>query len=357
MSRQNGFGALRLTLALLVILSHAPEMAYGDRHHEILTRIFGTLSFGDLAVDGFFIISGYLISASMLSNSKGFLRRRVARIYPGFIVASAFCLLIVGPLGGADLNALRPQEWAMAVLNIARLRPPQLDDAFAGSHYAALNGSMWTIRLEFACYLLTCLLGLIGILKRPRLMLGLTGMLALTRIWAQTHPLPDAPKVLIALLGKPEDLVRLALAYMAGSCFRLVSPAFNGRAALAAAVLLIPAMFSHALAETALVLLGGYGLLWLAFGVKNPIFLRINAKEDISYGVYLYAWPIGKLLFLYVPNMNVWLNAAITACLALVAGWISWKLVEQPAMRLGRTRPSGPQTPLATPSAQFRTLP
>ncbi|WDF74671.1 acyltransferase family protein [Novosphingobium sp. KACC 22771] len=106
MSRKNGFGALRLMLALLVILSHAPEMANGDRHREILTRLFGTLSFGDLAVDGFFIISGYLISASMLSNSKGFLRRRVMRIYPGFLVASLFCLVIVGPLRGISLTSL-----------------------------------------------------------------------------------------------------------------------------------------------------------------------------------------------------------------------------------------------------------
>ncbi len=357
MSRKNGFGALRLMLALLVILSHAPEMADGDRHREILTHLFGTLSFGDLAVDGFFIISGYLISASMLSNSKGFLRRRIMRIYPGFVVASAFCVFIVGPLAGANLSALSLREWSAVGLHISSLRPPQLNHVFDGSHYAALNGSMWTIRFEFGCYLLTCLLGLAGILKRPRMLLSITGALGLLHIWAQSHSLPVAPKLFIAVLGRPEDLLRLALAYMAGSCFRVLSPPFRSKIALGAALLLIPAMFSHALAETALVTLGGYGLLWLAFSVKNPLFLRINAKEDISYGVYLYAFPIGKLLFLYNPQMNIWLNAALTACLALIAGWISWKLVERPAMRLGHPRSPAPQTTLDTISPQFRTLP
>ncbi|WDF74672.1 hypothetical protein [Novosphingobium sp. KACC 22771] len=245
----------------------------------------------------------------------------------------------------------------MALVHMVLLSGPQWGDAFTGSPYNALNGAMWTIRFEFRCYLLTYLLGMIGILKRPRLMLWLTGILAITHIWAQLHPLPAMPKLLIALLGKPDDLIRLTLAYMAGSCFRLLSPVFNRRVALVAALLLVPAMFSHALAETALVLLGGYGLLYLALCIKDPLFLRINARDDISYGVYLYAWPIGKLLFWYAPGMNVWLNAALTACLALAAGWISWKLVEQPAMRLGGKRSATPESKAPSQNSVLRTLP
>lgn len=341
-SRRNGFGALRLLLALLVILSHAPEMADGDRHCEILTRIFGTLSFGDLAVDGFFIISGYLISASMLSNSPGFMSRRILRIYPGFLVASAICLFIVGPLAGADLGSMSLRSWGMAIVHLALLRPPQLDGVFAGSHYAALNGSMWTIRFEFGCYLLTWLLGRTGLLQRPRVLVAITALLALTHIWAQGHPLPHAPKSVISLLGEPANLVRLGLAYMAGTCLRVLAPPLRSDVALLAGLLLIPAMRSHALAEPALILLGGYGLIWLALRVRHRLFLTINAREDISYGVYLYAFPIGKLLFQSAPGMNIWLNALITACLAIVAGWISWKLVEQPAMRMGRPRVASP---------------
>ena len=51
--KDNNFGALRLLFASVVILSHSAEILDGDRSRELLTRIFGTISFGTLGVDGF----------------------------------------------------------------------------------------------------------------------------------------------------------------------------------------------------------------------------------------------------------------------------------------------------------------
>jgi peptidoglycan/LPS O-acetylase OafA/YrhL len=65
---RNAFGFLRLLFASLVIVSHATELFDGNREREPLTRLFGTISFGDLAVDGFFIISGYLVVGSYLKR-------------------------------------------------------------------------------------------------------------------------------------------------------------------------------------------------------------------------------------------------------------------------------------------------
>src|SRR5579863_1616176 len=87
--RNNNFGFLRLLFAALVILSHSSELIDGNRSREILTRIFGTMSFAQLAVDSFFLISGYLITRSWIlseSNSE-YLIKRVMRIYPGYLVA------------------------------------------------------------------------------------------------------------------------------------------------------------------------------------------------------------------------------------------------------------------------------
>lgn len=349
--KENGFGALRLLFAFLVILSHSPEMADGDRHREILTSLFGTISFGEIAVDGFFVISGYLITSSMLSNCRGFLKRRIMRIYPGFLAASIICLLIVGPLGGAALATLPPLAWGTVILHAALMHPPVLSDVFMGSNYPALNGSMWTIRYEFGCYLLTYALGRAGLLGRKRVLLAITALVVLANLWSQVHPLPHLSGSAAFLLGQPKEVVRLLLAYLAGSCFRVFSVRFRKDTALAASVLLVVALFSPLLAETALILLGGYTLFFPALHFDNHTFRTINARDDISYGVYLYAWPIGKLLFWYFPGLNVWIHVIITVILSAGAGWCSWKAIESPVMRLGRASlPAVPSTGDAGPA-------
>ena len=91
-NKNNNFGFLRLFLAILVIVSHSPEAIDGNRNRELLTNIFGTLSFGEFAVNGFFLISGYLIHKSYENSSslKSYFYKRVLRIYPAFIVAHIF---------------------------------------------------------------------------------------------------------------------------------------------------------------------------------------------------------------------------------------------------------------------------
>ena len=144
--RDNHFNLIRLVLASLVILSHAPELVDGDRHRELLTRAFGTLSFGELAVDGFFILSGFLICQSWANAPKfrPFLVKRVLRIFPGFIVASLVCALLV-PVLVTDLGSYFGQfRWDRFSTGVALLRVPVVPTIFS-KPYAGVNGSVWTI--------------------------------------------------------------------------------------------------------------------------------------------------------------------------------------------------------------------
>lgn len=336
--KSNGFGALRLLFASLVIVSHAPEMATGDRSRELLTGLFGTMSFGEVAVDCFFLISGYLITASMLSNRQGYLVRRAVRIFPAYFVAYWICILLVAPLAGMNTFEVSVMDWAKAALRPLLLMGPKGTDIFVGTAYSALDGSMWTIPYEFRCYLLTYALGIFGFLGRPRLIVAITCVVLTAYITSQLYPEMNVSYATSAFIGKPNETLRLIAAYLVGASYRVSGISFRKDIALAVVPVLFVLMFMDIAAEPALLVLGGYILFTTALRVDSVWFKKLNARTDISYGVYLYAWPITALLYWYMPSIDIWMNAAITAVLSCAAGWCSWTLVEKPAMRLGRRR-------------------
>ena len=144
LARRNNFNFLRLFFASLVILSHSFELIDGNRNRELLTEVFGTISFGEFAVDGFFLVSGFLIVQSWNSEPKfySFLLKRILRIYPGFIVAFLVCTLVVGPLGAEPTAYFSQLELNRLVLDMLKLRPPNTPPVFMGYPYAAVNGAM-----------------------------------------------------------------------------------------------------------------------------------------------------------------------------------------------------------------------
>jgi peptidoglycan/LPS O-acetylase OafA/YrhL len=335
----NGIGALRLLFASLVIVSHSPEMLDGNLGREPLHRVFGTFSSGTRADDAFFLISGYLIAASFAASSSvgSYFLKRILRIYPAFLVCSLLCIFLVAPLAGADLKTLSPAGWARLAYRLALLKAPEVDGAFAGLPYPALNGSAWTISYEFRCYILAAVFGLLGLYRRRGVYLALTvaivvGTLGLT--WPEA-PGIKAPNWVVATFGEPHLQARLLSAFMVGTCFWLYRKdmALKGRAAAMAASLLLGLMFVPALAETALLVLGGYILFWVAFCVRWKPLLTVNSADDISYGVYLYAWPIGALLIWQWREIPPVALAALTFIGAMAFGWASWIVIERPAMR------------------------
>ncbi len=334
----NGIGALRLLFASLVIISHSYAMLDDSDVREPLHRIFHTYSLGAVAVDGFFLISGYLITASFVSSATivDYFRKRILRIYPAFVVSSLLCVFVVAPLGGAVIKALDAGDWARLGYRLVMLKAPVVSGAFAGLAEPALNGSAWTISYEFRCYILAALLGVIGLYKRPRIFVALTLAVIVAEI-ALGWPDHDikAPGWFEAALGDPRQDARLLGAFMAGACFWLYRKALplKGLYAAVAAVLLCGLMFSPHFAQPALVLLGGYALFWVSFKARWKPLLTINVRQDISYGTYLYAWPIGILLVWFWRTIPAPALILLTTAGALILGAISWYAIEQPALR------------------------
>ena len=96
------------------------------------------------------------------------------------------------------------------------------------------------------------------------------------------------------------------------------------------------------MSEIALSILGGYILFWFAF-LPVPLLNRFKHHSDISYGLYLYGWPIQKLVLWYLPIHSPWLLFPIAFVFSYACGYLSWNLVERPALKFKRRTPQDPR--------------
>jgi peptidoglycan/LPS O-acetylase OafA/YrhL len=316
-SRDNNFNLLRFLLASLVIVSHAPELVDGDRHREILTRIFHTISFGELAVDGFFLLSGFLIVQSWdrRPNLLHFIMNRVLRIYPGFLVASLISVYVVGPLGADSSRYFAQVDFPMVLVRALALLEPVGGPAFEGQPYPILNGALWTILYEFRCYMIVAVLGLFSVVRRR---------------W---------PWLLIAAAIALFTQSRLVAFFLVGGCFYLYRDhiRYTNRRALLSAIVVILCLFNMRSTRLALLFPGAYLLFWFAF-LRSPILAHFRDYPDISYGLYLYGWPMQKLFHWYLPSLSPWWLIPLVLTSAGICGTFSWYLVEKPFLSLKRNR-------------------
>lgn len=336
--RNNSFAVLRLLLAGAVIVGHAPEIIDGSRAREPLTRLFGSLSLGELAVDGFFVLSGFLLALSWLGKPAlgRYGVRRVLRILPGFAVASAVSVLIVGAIGAPDASRyFSAVDWVECAKRVLTLAPPLTPPTFVGTHYPSVNVPMWTIRSEFICYTSIPLLGVAGLLKRPKWMLAVVAVSLLASAATLLHAGHSSGVAEGGLWTQLRRLARLWPFFCCGAalaCWRGRLPRSRWTAIAAASFVLAAMLLLRNRAEPVLAIPFAY--LLIDTGLNRLRFAKAWFRAfDASYGTYLYAWPIQKLLVWAFPGIGPIVNASATLLLAFVAGAISWVVVERPAIR------------------------
>jgi peptidoglycan/LPS O-acetylase OafA/YrhL len=336
----NSLNALRLVFALVVVISHVP-LVHGTRAIYV-----GDLEIGGWAVAGFFAISGWLVTQSRMRLSFGnFLWRRCLRIFPGFWVC-----LIVTAFAAAPIAALvGPGTWhpIAAIRYVVRDLALHIFQQGIGTTLHGLpdqstwNLSLWTLAYEFACYVCIGLLLTFAVARRrPSVVVAAFVVIAVTNA-----------ALIAAGTGRSTTLqisFRLASFFLAGAllaqCRRI---RLTGYGALAALAILVAATAIDGVRMFA-ALPVAYLCLWL--GRVLPL-RRFGRSNDVSYGVYVYAWPIQQLLmFTAVARWPAYWFAVISIVATLPAAFLSWRLVEHPALRLKSVR-------LGARSAQRSTAP
>jgi peptidoglycan/LPS O-acetylase OafA/YrhL len=345
----NNFDFLRLFLAGLVLFSHSFQALYGTAglyQREWVWRLTrGQATAGEIAVDGFFILSGFLITHSWLS-SRGFfdyLRKRVLRIYPAYLLVAVVCLLVFGPLAADDGRAYLAgwHGWGLYGLRALALKRLDLEGVLSGVPYPGMiNASTWTICYEFGFYLGVAFLGALGVLQRRAVVLALfvgsIGLHAAGRHWPAYFPRREFCFHAVIPVPLAPQWLRLAPFFLAGVTFYL----YRDQVArsrqfllLSLGLLALCAVTGRGL-EPALAVFGTYVLFFVAFSGRLGL-SKFGRRGDLSYGLYLYAYPIQQLLVLYAGRfLNVYTLTALAFPLACGCAWVSWHAIEAPCLRL-----------------------
>jgi peptidoglycan/LPS O-acetylase OafA/YrhL len=327
--RRNSIGFLRVLFATLVIVSHAwPLGGFGKDPGRASNNL------GFLAVEGFFALSGFLITRSGSSLGTGrFLWHRMLRIFPAYwvclvVIAAGFAPIVWHASHSLSQYFLAsPSPLGFFVNNVVLTNAQQsIGDTLLTNPYPTLwDGPLYTLYYEFVCYLVIAALGALRILnRRVVLALGIG-----VWVWQQL--------ILFGLVGAFDPRqATLTVCFLAGSLVwlwrdKLLSPRLSWWLAGAAAVIAATTYLTAGFRQIG-VLAFAYLVIWA--GAKLP-FHRFGVKRDFSYGMYIYGWPMLQLASFFGLNalgLPVYLAIVVVATLGLAAA--SWYLVESRALRL-----------------------
>jgi peptidoglycan/LPS O-acetylase OafA/YrhL len=328
---------LRLVFATLVLLAHAPELTDHNQSRELFSRwTHSTMTFGSLGVDGFFALSGFLILKSWDGDPElgNFLQKRILRIVPGYLVACILSTVVIGLIAPGVPNFFHHFDRHFA-MTLVLLHEPHTPPVLPGNAYPDVNGSLWTIAHEFRCYLLVALLGLCGVMRRRWIWLVATavGWVAMIAYADQKFPW-HFPYL---LLGEPNETARLVTPFLFGGCLYLFRDRIRYRPAyalLALAACVVTDLLRPQVLEDVFVIAGTY-LLFYFVETPSPAQRLTAGMPDISYGVYLYGWPV-ESLWIWYRHGSPWVAFAGATAITFVLGWLSWHLVERPMLTLKR---------------------
>ncbi|MBR0899756.1 acyltransferase [Bradyrhizobium tropiciagri] len=359
LDRQKGFGPgfdfLRVALAIAVVAGHTPYVATGNGTSDQAWIIWFP-QFAILVM--FFALSGFLIAASGLRLSvKEFLINRGLRIIPALAVEIVLSALILGPI----FTTLPLADYFTSAgtwkyfTNVVGLVNYTLPGVFTGNPAPEVNSSLWTVPFEYGCYAVMAAIMILGLLRRPALivlgvvvLVGIGFVAQFTGHTANPSQLPpgvagtlyDKIFSTALFLGRGAKLPVACLVAIAIYLYRDRIP-YDGRILAACCALCLGAALLGPAAWITQPVLNAFvapALVYITvfLGVSNLPRLPLFSKGDYSYGIYLYGFPMQQVVKVWLPNASLIVQFAIAIVLITTFAALSWHWIEKPVLKLRR---------------------
>lgn len=325
--KSDNFLLLRIVAALMVIYGHSFPLSRDIGASEIFLASGWRIYSGDIAVDLFFVISGFMVSGSFLSRSSlpAYLTARLLRIVPAYafiLLASAFVLgplLTTLPLS----NYFGHPETIGYVLKNLRFSSDMawtLPGVFQDHRLSTVNGALWTLPAEMRMYMLVAVMGVFGLLGNR--IYGLVAVIALL-LAGLLDP---------TLLPVHTDWVRLGGFFCLGILAQLYKDKIHIRHDAMLVLVALTYVSYHTKSYPWLLSLSiAYFAFWFAY--RTPV-ANLQRFGDPSYGIYLWGWPAQQLVIEAWPAVTPLANCLLASLIAIMMGYGSWHVIERPALSL-----------------------
>jgi peptidoglycan/LPS O-acetylase OafA/YrhL len=329
--KRNNFALVRLIAALAVVVSHNGYQLTGNPNDELLEPQ-SVYSLGDHAVNVFFVVSGILVSASLVRAHSllEFALARILRIFPALVACTLVLAFCLGPLVSTvpvQTYFSGGSVWRFVLLNASALSTTApLPGVFMDLPVAAtVNGPIWTLKYEIACYIALAGLAAFGIWQRRVPFAVLIGLSCAA-----------AAGLLIAEGGQPSSLGDNMLRFWI--CFSIGMVLFRARARVPVSVLPLVALglLWWSVANTSVECVvspfaTGYAAIWFA-GLPMQHLRRLTNRTDLSYGIYIIGWPVTQTLIWASPGIDVAVLQVFSLLITIPLAAVSWFAVEKPAL-------------------------
>ena len=306
-----------------------------------------------LAVEGFFVISGYLVvmSYERSEGSKDYWEKRIRRIYPAYAAVVLGCAFLGWLITSTTTAEYFSGAWLRHVaanLVFLNFMAPELPGVFADNPWHAVNGALWTIKLEVGFYMIVPLLVWFARGTRPWVVVGVVYLASVLYPVLLERVIHGAGKETYQILARqlPGQLAYFAIG-AAAWWYRSV-PRRRMLVAMGVALPLLifmPVLLQPIFRPLAL------GVVVIGAAVALPRIGNAGRYGDFSYGIYIMHFPVIQVLV-----SEGWFRAAPLAASAasvafvVAAAWLSWNVIERPMLKASSHYVKAVASPAPEPS-------
>jgi peptidoglycan/LPS O-acetylase OafA/YrhL len=326
MNNNNCFDFLRFFFAFDILLAHLWELSESSSLF-FLSRITDS----SIAIKGFFVISGFLVAKSYTNTPslKEYFIKRAKRILPAYIFVILFSTILLSVFSNysfynyfTNISTYQYVAWNLVFLNFVH---PCLPGIFDNNLLCAVNGALWTLKVEEGFYIILPLVFyLITKFKKPFFILFLIYIASLV-YWYIMHFYFNKPLLSKQLPGQMayfsvgilsylyfSHLMNYKLKIVLGSVFILILSYY------------FPLSFSffYPAALGLIVIISAYSL---------PIFNNFGKYGDFTYGLYIFHFPVIQLFRQYdlFEKYNPFFIGVLVVLLSFSLAIFSWFVIEK----------------------------